>query len=513
MANTYLPNTQRRVPAAGDNNWNDENDDNHTISDVMDRTHNSLNKTISGGLVTDGGGLDVDFTTWKGDVDGTRYDSVTGSSLTLTAGPVGGYVKNWIYVNDSGVVVDSTSTPTGEFAILAMVDTSDTDVLRIADLRDFGPSSLQFAVGTSVNEFSTDATFAGDSDDAVPTEKAVKEFVETNRREQRNIFINGAMQIAQRATSVTGKTGAGYYTVDRLRVVLGSAGTFGYSRSTDSPDGFGYSHKVDCEVSQGSLAAGAFHLIRQSFEGRDLQHLKKGTSGAESLTLQFWVKSNKTGTYIVEIRDNNNSRQISASYTIDSASTWEYKTITFAGDTTGGTLTNDNNSSLDVSWWLAAGSNFASGTLSTTWTATNNVDRAVGQVNLSDSASNDFWLTGVQLEPGEYDGPFEHLSNNDYEMACQRYYFKGTQVAAAANAYSTTKVANGFISFPVRMRAAPSTLTVTSVSLNSNLGTYSSVNSFGAQPNGMGPSFNVTGATAGYAGWATYTYTADAEIT
>jgi hypothetical protein len=152
-----------------------------------------------------------------------------------------------------------------------------------------------------------------------------------------------------------------------------------------------------------------------------LQQLKKGTSNAESTTMSFWVKSNKTGTYTVEIADEDNSRQISKTYTINSSDTWEKKTITFEGDTTG-TLDNDNARSADVLWWLGAGSTPKSGTFSTSWSSTTFADRvSPNQVNLADNTANEWYITGVQLEVGTSASDFEFLPHDVNMQRCMRY--------------------------------------------------------------------------------------------
>ena len=217
----------------------------------------------------------------------------------------------------------------------------------------------------------------------------------------RNIIINGDMSIAQRGTSSSSITTTGYYTVDRFQQFVSSAGTWTLSQDTDVPSGQGFSKsmKYDCTTADGSLSASSLLLFQQKFEGQNLQYLKKGTSSAESLTASFWVKSNKTGTYICQFRDIDNSRSISQSYTISSANTWEKKIITIPGDTTGA-FDNDNGDSLRLVFFLGAGSNYTSGTLGTTWGAEVNANRAVGQVNLADSTANEWYITGVQLEAG-----------------------------------------------------------------------------------------------------------------
>ena len=241
---------------------------------------------------------------------------------------------------------------------------------------------------------------------------------------RRNLIINGDMKIAQRATSYSGATGTDYYTVDRWQFIANSAGTWTVSQSTTVPtgEGFAYSHKFDCTTADASLGASDYLLLGQKIEGINLQHLKFGTSSAESLTLSFWVRSAKTGTYVVEYRNANSggTRTQSQSYTISAADTWEKKTITIDGDTAS-TFENTTNSELEIYLWLAAGSNFTSGSLNTSWGSDTTANRAAGVVNLADSTSNDWYITGVQLEIGDNATPFEHLSQGESLALCERY--------------------------------------------------------------------------------------------
>ena len=279
----------------------------------------------------------------------------------------------------------------------------------------------------------------------------------------RNLIINGDMQIAQRATSVAG-IGAGYYTVDRWTFPNKvSAGTWTQSQDTDAPTGQGFSNslKMQCTTSA-SLSATTTLELHQVFEGQNCQYLKKGTANAESLTLSFWVKTNKTGTYAISLIDNDNTRHIGANYTVSSADTWEKIIITFVGDTTG-VLDNDNNASFRVIWHLANGSDVTSGTADTTWVAVVAANRAVGQtVNLADTVSNYINITGVQLEVGTEATPFEHRPY-DMELArCQRYYYQWDTTSANnflmfAMAANTTAL-YGNVKFPTTMRSNPGSI-------------------------------------------------------
>jgi hypothetical protein len=276
----------------------------------------------------------------------------------------------------------------------------------------------------------------------------------------RNIIINGDMSIAQRGTSFSSvSAGNGTYPVDRFRNNVGTAGTWTISQDTDVPSGQGFatSVKYDCTTANASLSAASFLLFEQQFEGQNLQYLKKGTANAESLTLSFWVKSNKTGTYIAELYDNDNTRQISQAYTIISASTWEKKTITYAGDTTGA-FGNDNGASLRLFFWLAAGSDYTSGTLNTSWNSSTNANRVVGQVNLADDTANEWYITGVQLEAGTTASDFEFLPVDVNLGRCQRYYqfIGGVNNASLASGSSTASTNSVFtIHYQTIMRSAP----------------------------------------------------------
>jgi len=276
----------------------------------------------------------------------------------------------------------------------------------------------------------------------------------------RNLIINGDMRIAQRATSVASITSSGYYTLDRFDIGGTTFGTFTQSQDSDVPTGQGFNKSIKFlwTTANASLSANSFLQMHQSIEGQNLQHLKKGTANAESLTVSFWVKSNKTGTYIIRLSDIDNTRMICKSYTITVADTWEKKTLTFVGDTVSA-FDNDNGRSLDLTFGLCAGTDNSSGTLQTTWGTDTPANRFVGQVNLADAVNNYINITGVQLEVGEGASDFEHRMYSQELAMCQRYYYlhcEGTSRAVANGAMYTASVAYANIKFPVNMRADPS---------------------------------------------------------
>ena len=277
----------------------------------------------------------------------------------------------------------------------------------------------------------------------------------------KNLIINGGMTVAQRSTSEASKTTVdGYVCLDRWSIQTGSVGTFTHSQSSDVPAGYGFSNSVkfDCTTADASPDYG---LIRQRFEGQNLQVLRKGTSSAVPVTLSFWVKSNLTGNFQVNLQDidTSGSRHIGATYSISSADTWEKKEITFAGDTTGA-LDNDNACSFNIEWWLAAGSTYNSGSVPTSWAAEANANRAAGlNVSIGSSTDNDFFLTGVQLEIGEKATEFEHEPIGTTLEKCQRYYTKFQ--AGSAYSYlgsgqaSSATAARIVFQFPTEMNHVP----------------------------------------------------------
>ena len=307
---------------------------------------------------------------------------------------------------------------------------------------------------------------------------------------RRNIVINGAMQVSQRSTSASSITATGYHALDRFKLLYTDAGTWTMSQSSTTPNGFGNSLKLDCTSAKSSLASDSRLFLMTSIEGQDVQQFKKGTSDAEQYTLSFHVRSNKTGTYQVNIEDNDNIRIVGSTYTISSANTWEKKEITFVADTTGA-FANDTGDSLAIMWALVAGTDNSSGAVPTAWESKVNTDRGAGLgVNLADSTDNEWYITGVQLEVGSQATPFEHRSFGEEFSLCSRYY----EVAEAyGNSYHYNDQASSSdreditATYKVEKRATP-TLTVTNQSTGSlsNLSnttkkaTYRRTGSFGS---------------------------------
>ena len=278
----------------------------------------------------------------------------------------------------------------------------------------------------------------------------------------RNLIINGAMQVAQRGAQVTSVTNGGYHTCDRYAFDIATLGTWTIDKSTDSPDGFSNSLKATCTTADASPAAGDIMLLYQRIEAQNLQGLAYGSSSAKQLTLSFWVKSNKTGSASVGLLQLDNSlKQYSNTYSISSADTWEYKTISIPADTAG-VINNDNGAGLQVGWWLNSGSTYMGGSTQTTWGTLNNANRNSSNLGVGGATSDYFQITGVQLEVGSVATPFEHRSYGDELARCQRYYWNLLLERAETNFYigNATQFSSTsclmVLHPPVTMRTAPS---------------------------------------------------------
>jgi hypothetical protein len=283
------------------------------------------------------------------------------------------------------------------------------------------------------------------------------------------LIINGNMAVAQRGTSFA-DVGDGVYTLDRFETSKSTDGAVTVTQETLSSGnaynaGFRTALKCDVTTADGTLASNQRFFIQQIIEGQNLQVLKFGTSNAEKLTLSFWVKATKTGTHVVRMYAYDDDRSASISYTVSSSDTWEHKVLNFPADTTG-VIDNNNGQGIQIAWAMGAGASFQSGTLQTTWGSNSAANDFVGQVNGLDSTSNNFHLTGVQLEVGEFSSttlpPFQFESIGDNLERCKRYlqFFGASSDTGTFAISGRTLSSNRFdaetIMFNPPMRAAPS---------------------------------------------------------
>ena len=356
------------------------------------------------------------------------------------------------------------------------------------------------------------------------------------------LIVNGSMDVAQRATSVTGKTTTDIYTVDRMSAVIGSIGTYTVAQEAQTSgnafaNGFANAWRIDCTSADASPAASDQLQMQYTFEGQDLQLFKKGTSNAEKFTLAFWVKSNKTGTGNIQLKDKDNSnRQCTQSYTISSANTWEHKVCVFGADTTGA-FDDDNAKSLIINWWLGSGTDSSSGTANHgTWEAQDQTKvNDGGTLNINDNTANDWAITGIQLEVGEYTSstipPFQHESFGDNLQRCLRYFEKTYEIGTAPGTATGTGIIRSggnqggrtsgrmgdSTTYVVGKRAAPTVVFFDSggnsgVMSRLDQGSSSATNKNATLANGCSKSFEVTSTGDSTGDCMNYHFTAEAEL-
>ena len=285
---------------------------------------------------------------------------------------------------------------------------------------------------------------------------------------RRNILINGGLQISQRGTDLNDLSN-GDYTADRFEVTKANTDQLvvNYDHSTDTPDGFSNSLKLSVGTVESAIDTNEYVMINQRIEAQNLQHLKYGTSSAETLTLSFHVKSSVTGTYAISVFQQDANKYYSTTYTVNSANTWEYKTVKINGNTAD-VINNDNGSGLRLSWTLSSGSNFTSGSNDVWGDSTN---WAVGHnASWITTSSATFFLTGTQLEVGDLPTgtPFEYRSKGEELALCQRYCVQivnthsagtGHIILAGMSRGSTNK--NFTLPLPVTMRNTTPSVTLT----------------------------------------------------
>jgi len=302
----------------------------------------------------------------------------------------------------------------------------------------------------------------------------------------RNLVINGACTISQRGTSTTGVTNGGYNSVDRFEFLLNTLGTWTSEQSTDAPDGFVNSHKLTATTADASPASGDYAVIFYKPEGQDLQALQYGLSGAKTTTISFWVKSNKTGNAsFTVLQPDGSDRMLPQQYTINSANTWEYKSISIVGDQSGN-IDNDNGDGIRLEWWINSGSTYTGGSHSSTWIAYDVSSRNVSNLGVGGATSDYFAITGVQLEVGSQATPFEHRLYADELARCKRYYerlnFLNTDYVLQGQTGGATTTANGLLYYTEK-RTAP---TVTLPSAGQTTGTITFLNPTGGYPSSTG---------------------------
>jgi hypothetical protein len=416
-------------------------------------------------VITGGSGVNL---------NGEANLTYNGTKLSLTGNSASPIVE---FINSSGAATQGAVLKLRASGRGGGID--DEDILLItnnSDTRTFGVSNagtvnttgdIKMATGKGINSSGivTATSFSGSGANLTGISAAASY----------NAIINGEMLVSQRATDFTSVTSSGYHLDRWYFYYQNSSAAFRIRHSGDSPDGFHQSYRVNCTTADTSIASNEEVKLFHKIEGFNLAPFAKGTSGAKRFTLSFYVKCNKSGTYIVELHDRDNNRDVSGSYTVSNTN-WNRYTIDFPADTTG-EFGFDNGSSLEIQFWLVAGSAVQGGTLNTAWRGSTDPSSATGQVNFTDSTSNEWMLTGVQLEPTTTGtaSDFKHEDISTTLLKCKRYYQRSTDSNRGTNytlAVSSWYAGDGVHSFSkhnsyydfterfeVEMRASP-TLTI-----------------------------------------------------
>ncbi len=280
------------------------------------------------------------------------------------------------------------------------------------------------------------------------------------------LIINGDMQVAQRGTSFSPSSSADFYSIDRFAyfATSGATGDATITQATDAPSNTGLAKSLKITPDATETPTGTHNMcFAYSLEGQDVQVLQHGSTSPESVTLAFWVKSNKTGTYCVQIKEENitDESYVLFEYTINSSNTWEKKVISWTGNSAH-TINNDNAQGYRILWHLATGSDdHASAT--TSWTVSSSFKATSNQVNFFDSTSNELYITGVQLEVGTFDSnsipDFQFEDVGTSLARCQRYYIRENKVATSQTVSvmftNSTTIAYGGYYYNTEMRAQP----------------------------------------------------------
>ena len=282
----------------------------------------------------------------------------------------------------------------------------------------------------------------------------------TNKN-HRNLLINGEFLIDQRkqgATYSCNPSGGSpvYGTVDRwqFKNYSGEAGRYDVSQSTDTPNhNFKKSLKIDVTTAMGTPSGNNYASFAQNIEAQNVAHLGFGSSASKQVTLQFWIKSTKTGAASVGLQRDDNGRLCLKTYTINVSDTWEYKTLTFPADTSGGIVPADNGRGIRVDFVLFS----ARHSDTTGWHDKSHFESHSSQVNLIDSTSNNIFFAGIQLEEGAIATDFIHEDYGTILLKCQRYYAE----AGTVFANGTPQRYHNTVSLPVEMRALPSRSNIT----------------------------------------------------
>lgn len=457
MANSYTTKIKKRMPAPGDFNWDDEWHDNEKIDDVLAGSQLSQNRLLTGGAVTDGTGLACNYATMVVVVAGVRYE-IAGSGVPVSASSL-----NYIYVNNAGTVVASTTPPSGDYVLLALVDTDATTPIRTGDVRPLAPI---VAPGS-------------------------------------NVFINGDMGIDQEnaGAAVSVSTVAKYF-LDMCECSAANHSAVVDAQQVAGFGGFTKAGKLTVTTAD-TLASGEYgHGLRKFIEFKDCQLI-----AGRYLAIKFKFKAKITGTYSVALQSGDASNSYVTTFSYTSAEAVQNVSMLIPVPSAK-VIEGSNNRGLILYVGVAAVGTKATATLNA-WQAGEYFSASTAtawETTIGNYISWTGLYGGVDLIPAEFPVRLNELA------LCERYYEKGQFYRGIAAHIQTSYVSPAPVCFSTKKRAIP-TITIGTLTDIAVLGEYSSTYLTGAGVSGFNPMFVFTGyPTVGYSGRFTYSWAADARM-
>ena len=387
---------------------------------------------------------------------------------TLTAGDY--FYATLIDTSNNLEIVKVTARSTDTMTVERGADSTTARAFSTNDRFELRPTAALF--NEKANDADVVATYLPKAGGTMTGALVTPMVVTDSSMNFRNRIINGDMRIDQRNAGAA-VTVSGSYSVDRFPIVNSTDGAFSAQQDSSAPAGFVTSLKYTTTTADASLSASQYSFIDQWIEGTNVADLAWGTANAKTVTLSFWVRSSLTGTFGGALRNSDNNRSYPFTYTVSVADTWEYKTVTIPGDTSGTWLTTTGRG-MACNFGLGVGTDFSN--TAGAWAGANYLS-ATGAVSVIGTLNATWYVTGVQLEVGSVATPFERRPYTTELQLCQRYYYQisyATSSQTSIIGFSRGPTVCYFnLTNPIIMRTTPTVaFTGTAPAWNDGAGNY-----------------------------------------